>query len=151
MRSVSKFIAIALATCGLSATTGAAEMWKDFAPSKGIWNVTMVMVDPNHIDDYLGGLKQTWMSGCAAGKKTGTLEDCYIYVSENAAAGPFNVMLVQKFTDAAMREDSAEKYNAVMTELRKSIAEAREKELVKGYEEYRKFVGEADFRRIEYK
>ena len=136
---------------GLAGNANAAEMFKDYAPSKAVWNVTMVKVDPNHVEDYLGGLRQSWMTGCEAGKKVGTVEDCSIFVSETAAGGPFNVMLVTKFTSAAMQEPNEESYNKVMAEVRKSLAEAREKELVKGYEEYRSFFGEANFRRIEWK
>ena len=141
----------ALAVFGLAGSVNAAEIWKDYAPSKAVWNVTMVNVDPNHIEDYLGGLRQSWVTGCAAGKAAGTLEDCFIYVSETAAAGPFNVMLVTKFTSAAMMEPSQESYNKVMSEVRKSLAEAKEKELVKGYDEYRTFFGEMNFRRVEWK
>jgi len=141
----------AVAAFGLAANANSAEIFKDYVPSKAVWNVTMVKVDPNHIDDYLGGLRQSWMTGCAAGKKAGTLEDCSIFVSETAAGGPFNVMLVTKFTSAAMQEPNEESYNKVMAETRKTLAEAKEKELVKGYEEYRTFFDEANFRRIEWK
>ena len=141
----------AVAVIGVSATAQSTEIYKDYVPSKAVWNVTMVQVNPNHIDDYLGGLRQSWMNGCSAGKKAGTLEDCFIYVSETTAAGPFNVMLVQKFTSAAMMEPNEESYNKVMAEVRKNLAEAKEKELVKGYEEYRTFFGEMNFRRIEWK
>ena len=141
----------ALAALGLAGNAQAAEMFKDYVPSKAVWNVTMVKVNPNHIDDYLGGLRQSWMAGCEAGKKAGTLEDCSIFVSETTAGGPFNVMLVQKFTTAAMMEPNQESYNKVMAEVRKTLAEAKEKELVKGYEEYRTFFGEINFRRIEWK
>lgn len=141
----------ALAALGLAGNANAVEIFKDYVPSKAVWNVTMVKVDPNHIDDYLGGLRQSWMASCAAGKTAGTLEDCFIYVSETAAASPFNVMLVQKFTSAAMMEPNEASYNKVMAEVRKTLAEAKEKELVKGYEEYRSFFGEMNFRRIEWK
>jgi hypothetical protein len=150
MKSTSKLLALALATLGL-AGTASAEIWKDYEPSKAIWNVTMVKVDPNNIDDYLMGLKQSWATTCNAGKAAGAVEDCFIYVSETDASSPFNVMLVQKFTDAAMREPSAEKYAKVMDAVRKTISEAKADELVKGYNEYRTFVGELNFRRVEFK
>ena len=141
----------ALAVFGLAGSVNAAEIWKDYAPSKAVWNVTMVNVDPNHIEDYLGGLRQSWVTGCAAGKAAGTLEDCFIYVSETAAAGPFNVMLVQKFPSSAAAEPNAESYTKMMAEVRKNLAEAKEDEIVKGYEEFRTFWGEMNFRRVEWK
>jgi hypothetical protein len=151
-KSMRKMMMLAAAAAlGLAGNANATEIFKDYVPSKAVWNVTMVKVNPNHVDDYLGGLRQSWMNGCAAGKKAGTLEDCFIYVSETTAAGPFNVMLVQKFTSAAMMEPNEESYNKVMAEVRKNLAEAKEKELVKGYDEYRTFFGEMNFRRIEWK
>jgi hypothetical protein len=140
----------ALAAFGF-VTSAQAEIWKDYAPSKAVWNVTFVTVKPNRIDDYLLGLKQTWANGCAVSKKMGILEDCFIYVSENNASSPFNVMLVQKFPSGTMREPDEARYNKYMDEYRKNLAEAKQKELVEGYQEMRSFFGEMDFRRVEWK
>jgi hypothetical protein len=140
----------ALAAFGF-VTSAQAEIWKDYAPSKALWNVTFVKVKPNKIDDYLMGLKQTWQNGCEVSKKMGVLEDCFIYVSEGTAGGPFNVMLVQKMPSGAMRDPDEARYRKYMEEYRKSLAEAKQQELVEGYEEMRSFFGEMDFRRIEWK
>ncbi len=141
----------ALAALGLAGNASAVEIFKDYVPSKAVWNVTMVKVDPNHIDDYLGGLRQSWMTGCAAGKTAGTLEDCFIYVSETAAGGPFNVMLVQKFTSAGAMDPDEARYTAFMTEMRKGLEKAKQDELVQTYEDFRTFWGEMNFRRVEWK
>lgn len=139
-----------LAACGF-VTSAQAEIWKDYAPSKAVWSVTFVKVKPNRIDDYLLGLKQTWKTGCEVSKKMGIIEDCFIYVSETTSGGPFNVMLVQKMPSGEMREPDEARYRKYMEEYRKSLAEAKQKELVEGYEEMRSFFTEADFRRIEWK
>ncbi len=146
---MSKWLA-ALAACGL-VTSAQAEIWKDYAPSKAVWNVTFVKVKPNKIDDYLLGLKQSWITGCEVSKKMGVLEDCYVYVSESASGGPFNVMLVQKMPNGTVREPDEARYRKYMEEYRKSLADAKQKELVESYEEMRSFFGEADFRRVEWK
>jgi hypothetical protein len=149
MRSMTMLAA--LAVFGLSASAHSTEIYKDYVPSKAVWNVTMVKVVPNRIDDYLGGLKQSWVSGCEISKKQGVIEDCSIFVSETSAGGAFNVMLVQKFVSNAMREPDEARYNAFMTEFRKGLDKAKQDSLVQGYEEFRSFVGEMDFRRIEWK
>ena len=141
----------AVAALGLSATVQATEIYKDYVPSKAVWNVTMVKVVPNRIDDYLGGLKQSWVSGCEINKKQGVIEDCSIFVSETTSGGPFNVMLVQKFVSGAMQEPDEARYNAFMTEFRKGLEKAKQDELVQGYEEFRSFFGEMNFRRVEWK
>lgn len=149
MRSMTMLAA--LAVFGLSATAQSTEIYKDYVPSKAVWNVTMVKVVPNRIDDYLGGLKQSWVSGCEISKKQGVIEDCSIFVSETSAGGAFNVMLVQKYVSGAMREPDEARYNAYMTEFRKGLEKAKQDALVQGYEEFRSFFGEMDFRRVEWK
>lgn len=149
MRSMTMLAA--LAVFGLSATAQSTEIYKDYVPSKAVWNVTMVKVVPNRIDDYLGGLKQSWVSGCEISKKQGVIEECSIFVSETSAGGAFNVMLVQKFASGAMREPDEARYNAFMTEFRKGLEKSKQDALVQGYEEFRSFFGEMDFRRVEWK
>ena len=141
----------ALAMFSVAGITQAAEMFKDYVPSKAIWNVTMVKVNPNRIDDYLGGLRQSWVPSCDINKKLGVIEDCSIFVSETGAGGPFNVMLVQKFPSSAAAEPNAETYTKMMAEVRKNLEKAKEDEIVKSYEEFRTFWGEMNFRRVEWK
>ncbi|MBK7903023.1 MAG: hypothetical protein IPJ97_08825 [Proteobacteria bacterium] len=140
-----------VATIGVSATEQSTEIYKDYVPSKPVWNVTMVKVVPNRIDDYLGGLKQSWVSGCEISKKMGVLEDCSIFISETSAGGAFNVMLVQKYTSGAMMEPDEARYNKFMADFRKGLEKAKQDELVQGYEEFRSFFGEMNLRRVEWK
>lgn len=141
----------ALAAFCISGVAHATEVFKDYVPSKAVWNVTMVDVVPARIDDYLGGLKQSWVSGCEISKKMGVIEDCGIYVSQTAAGGPFNIMLVQKFVSSEMMEPDEERYNKFMAEFRAALAEDKQDELVEGYQEFRTFHGELNFRRVEWK
>ena len=141
----------ALAAVCLSGVAHATEIFKDYAPSKAIWNVTMVKVVPAKIDDYLGGLKRSWSPGCDISKKMGVIEDCGIYVSETTAGGPFNVMLVQKFVSSEMMEPNEARYNKFMAEFRAGLAKDKQDELVEGYQEFRTFHGELNFRRVEWK
>ena len=61
MKTIS--IAAATAAMTLASSAMAFEAYTDYTPSKEVWDVTMVKVNPNRIDDYLEGLKQTWLSG----------------------------------------------------------------------------------------
>ena len=144
---------VASATAALAASTAsqAFEVYTDYTPSKEVWNVTMVRVNPNRIDDYLEGLKQTWVSGCEIGKKQGTVLDCFVYLSETAANRDFNMLLVTKAPNAAASDPNAEQYKAFMTAMRAQLAEDKQDKLVEGYEELRTFFGEQNFRRIDFK
>jgi len=144
---------IAASAAGLAFSSGAQafEVFTDYTPSTEVWNVTMVRVNPNRIDDYLEGLKQTWLTGCEVGKKQGTVVDCYAYLSDTAANRDFNMLLVLKFPNAASQDPNAERYKAFMAGLRAMIAEDKQNNLVEGYEEMRTFFGEQNFRRIDFK
>ncbi len=144
---------VASAAVALAAAAGAQafEVFTDYTPTKEVWNVTMVKVNPNRVDDYLEGLKQTWQSGCEIGKKMGTVLDCGIYFSETAANRDFNMMLVMKYPSGATSDPDPDLYKKFQAEMRAKLEEAKQDQLVEGYEQFRTFFGEQNFRRIDFK
>ncbi len=148
-----KKIGYAAAAAGLmlASTAQAFEVYTDYTPSKEVWDVTMVKVNPNRIDDYLAGLKQTWMAGCDIGKKHGVVVDCSIFLSETAANRDFNMMLVMKLPSAAVSDPDAAMFKQIQAETRAQLEQAKQDKLVAGYEELRTFWGEMAFRKIEFK
>ena len=144
-------IAASAAALTLASNAQAFEVYTDYTFSKEVWNVTMVKVNPNRIDDYLEGLEQTWASGCEIGKKQGTVLDCFVYVSDTAANRDFNMMLVMKFPSGASSDPNEEQFRKLQTEMRAKLAEDKQNKLVEGYQELRSFFGEQNFRRIEFK
>ncbi|HEU0225946.1 MAG TPA: hypothetical protein VFR29_10960 [Steroidobacteraceae bacterium] len=146
-----KIVTVAAATMLAGASAQAFEVYTDYTPTKEVWNVTLVKVNPNRIDDYLEGLKQTWHSGCEIGKKMGTVLDCGIYVSETSANRDFNTMLVMKFPSAASGDPNPEQYKQFQAEMRKQLEEQKQDALVQGYEQFRTFFNEQNFRRIDFK
>lgn len=147
-RFVTASAAIALTAAGAA---GAFEQWTDYTVSKEVWNVTMVKVNPNRIDDYLAGLKQTWQSGCDIGKQRGTVLDCGIFVSETASNRDFNMILTMKFPSGASSDPNEARFKEFQAEMRKKLEEAKQDEIVQGYEEFRTFFGEQNFRKVEFK
>jgi hypothetical protein len=144
-------IAASAAALTLAINAQAFEVYTDYTFSKEVWNVTMVKVNPNRIDDYLEGLKQTWAPGCEIGKKNGTVLDCFVYLSDTAANRDFNMMLVMKFPSGASSDPNAEQFKKLQAEMRARLAQEKQDKLVEGYEELRTFFGEQNFRRIEFK
>lgn len=144
-------IAASAAALTLAINAQAFEVYTDYTFSKEFWNVTMVKVNPNRIDDYLEGLKQTWAPGCEIGKKNGTVLDCFVYLSDTAANRDFNMMLVMKFPSGASSDPNAEQFKKLQAEMRARLAQEKQDKLVEGYEELRTFFGEQNFRRIEFK
>jgi hypothetical protein len=143
--------AAAAAGLMLASSAQAFEAYTDYTPSKEVWDVTMVKVNPNRIDDYLAGLKQTWMTGCDIGKKHGVVVDCSIYLSETAANRDFNMMLVMKLPSGAVSDPDAALFKQIQSETRAQLEQAKQDQIVAGYEELRSFWGEMAFRKIEFK
>ena len=131
-----------------AAPSYAAEVYKDFVPSKEVYDVSFVHVQPNRLADYLEGLKQTWWTSCQAQKKQGSVIDCSIYASDTMANRDFNLILVVKRPSAAMSDPDEARYNAVMADVRKQLSEDKQKKLVEGYSEMRTMFGQQEFRQI---
>ncbi len=144
-------IAASAAALTLAVNAQAYEIYTDYTASKEVWDVTMINVNPNRIDDYLEGLEQTWQTGCDIGKKLGTVLECGIYVSDTAANRDFNVILVMKYPSGATLDPDAELFKKFQAEMRAKLAEDKQDKLVEGYEQMRTFFGEQAFRKIEFK
>lgn len=146
-----KTVIAAAALFSVTAAAASFEVYRDYTPSTEVWNVTFVRVNPNRLDDYLEGLKQTWWTGCEVQKKQGTVLECQIYASESMSNRDFNLMLVIKTPNAAVSDPNEKRYTEMMTETRKMLAEDKSKKLVEGYEQMRTFFGEQSFRRLTFK
>lgn len=141
-------LASALAITSSAAT---AEIYKDYTPSKEVWTFTYVNVKPNKMDDYLMGLKQTWVSACEEQKKLGVLVDCSIMVSTANYNRDFNVMLIQKAPSAAVGDPDEATYRKLEAALLARLAQDKRDKLVADYESMRSMFGEQDFRKVNFK
>jgi hypothetical protein len=146
-----KPIIAALATLAISAPALAFEVFKDYTPSTEVWNVTYVRVNPNRLDDYLEGLRQTWWTSCEVQKKQGTVLECSIFASETLSNRDFNLMLVIRSPNAAVSDPNEKRNTEFLAETRKMLAEDKQKKLVEGYDTLRTFFGEQTFRRLTFK
>lgn len=135
----------------VTATAAGLEVFKDYVPSKDVYNVTLVKVKPNRIDEYLAGLKQTWVDSCEVGKKIGQVVECSVLVSNNPGNADYNVLLWTRSPSAAIGDPDQAMYEKFEAEFRKKLAEDKQDALVEGYEEMRTIVGDQDFRRIDFK
>jgi hypothetical protein len=144
-------IIAAMATLAISAPALAFELFKDYTPSTEVWSVSYIRVNPNRLDDYLEGLRQTWWSSCEVQKKQGTVLECSIFASETMANRDFNVMLVVKTPNAAASDPNEKRFMEFLTETRKMLAEDKEKALVENYDTLRTFFGEQHFRKLTFK
>jgi hypothetical protein len=130
--------------------TAAAEPWVDWSPQKGVWSVTSVKCDPNHIDDYLTGLKKSWVSGEEYRKAHGMIDEYQVMVKVGAAGGEANILMIEHMKSFTTMDPDKKRD----TEMRKAMLAQMPKEqsdaMVAGYEKYRTFVGEDMWRTVDF-
>jgi len=123
------------------------DPWTDYDVSKELWNITMVKVKPNMSDDYLEGLKETWVASNKVAMELGQIENFHIFRSEVGASGDANLILVVKFADSSQLEPNKAEYDRFM----KAWGEANEdrtREITKNYPAMREITGEYLVREI---
>jgi hypothetical protein len=131
-----------LLSAGLGmAAVAAAEPYTDYTPQKGATQVTMIKVDPNHIDDYLTGLRQSWVLGEEMAKKHGVIDWYQVNVKLNAGAGA-NVVLIQHYPSLANFEPDKARDMAMLAEGRAMEPKDKSDARIAGFEKYRTFVSD---------
>lgn len=126
------------------------EPWKDYEVSDELWNITMIKVDPNMGDDYLEGLRDTWVAANRVAMELGQIEDFFIYRSQLSESGDANLFLVTKFANSSQLEPNKAEYDKFM----KAWGEANQdktREITKNYPSMREITGEYLVRAINIK
>ncbi len=123
------------------------EPFEDYDISDELWNITFIKVDPNMGDDYLEGLKETWVAANKVAVELGQIEDFHIFRSELEQSGDVNLFLVTKFANSAQLEPNKEEYAKFMKAWG-DANEERTREITKDYPGMRKITGEYLVREI---
>ena len=117
-----------------------AKQYTDYMPQRGIWEITAVEVDPNHVDDYLTGLRKSQMPGFEVMKRRGIMDSYRFLVRNGYSKGSPNVLIETHLTSASMLDPDQARDQAVEKEILATFSEAQGKVAVAGYEKYRQFV-----------
>jgi hypothetical protein len=149
---IMKILAGALGALAISAMCGAAfsEPYDDYTPRKGAWQITEVHVDPNHIDDYLTGLRTGWVPGQEIAKKHGLIDDYYVMVRLDAAGTGANVLLGTHYTSLAAFEPDKARDKLIEKESYDAVPKAKSDVQVAGYDKYRTFVGDGLYQTMDF-
>ena len=139
-----KQLMITAAAVSLSLAAGVvrAEPYVDYKPIKGLWHILTIKVDPNHIDDYLVGLKRTWIPSEEVAKKHGLIDMYSVETKLNPSDGGGNVVLIEHIPDMALMEPNQARDQAVEKEIYAATPKADLDAKIKTYEGYRTFVGD---------
>jgi hypothetical protein len=104
-------------TVALSAPAAAQlKPYEDYTVSDSVSNVSTIKVSENMVDDYLQGIRQTWVASNEVAKKLGQLQDYHVFVSDLPNSGEFNVMLVATFANTSDLGPNKARYEAFMRE-----------------------------------
>jgi hypothetical protein len=135
-------IGAGLALAVLVASAAAAEPYQDYTPQKGLWHVTTIKVDPNHVDDYVTGLKKEWVPGEEVAKKHGLIDSYRILVKINQADRSSNVLLEEHIPSTAILDPDRARDQSVQREIYAVVPKSEDQEMIKQFDKYRTFVSE---------
>ena len=137
---IRSFIMGAVAATFVAGGIAAAKQYVDYAPQKGVWEINAVEVDPNHVDEYLTGLRRSQVPGFEVMKKRGIIDSYRFLVRNGYSKGSPNVLIETHFTSAAMLEPDQARDQAIEKEILATFSEEQGKVAVAGYEKYRQFL-----------
>ena len=127
-----------------------AEPFVDYDYSEQVTEMTVITVKPNLIDDYLMGIKRTWVDSCEIQKELGHIVGCSVYTAETAGTDP-NVFLTITYENLAAMGPNKERYEEFMTAWRKKISESDQQEIAGGYGDIREIVDLVVLRKVNFK
>lgn len=144
----SKFFLTAVLLCFFSTSALAQlEPWKDYDVSDELWNITTVKVDPNMGDDYLEGLRDSWVAANKVAKELGQIEDFFIFRSQLPESGYANLFLVVKYPNSRSLDPDKAEYEKFMKAWGEENRD-KVREITKDYPSMRKITGEYLVREI---
>lgn len=150
MNAIIKTLCASLAAATLAVAAPAAaqlEVYKDYQPSDEVIELTFVKVDEGQFDNYLEGLKTTWIAANEMQKKLGYISSYGIYgvpYGENE----FNMVLRVTFPSTEMLAPSKARYMKFMEEYGKANLDQSNKTVLELYNKIRKIQGTYMLREI---
>ena len=109
-----KTLAFALAVALSAPASAQLKLYTDYTVSDSVSNVSTIKVKENMIEDYLQGIRGTWVASNEVAKRLGQMKDYHVYVSDLPSSGEFNVMLVANFANTSDLAPNKARYDAFM-------------------------------------
>jgi len=142
--------ASAAAAMMFAASPSQAKRFVDYMPEKGVWLINAVEVDPNHVDDYLTGLRRSQVPDFEILKKHGIIDAYRFIVRAGYSKGKPNVLIETHYPNAAMLVPDETRDMAIEAEIRANFSDEAGKLAVAGYEKYREFLDQAQWREVRF-
>ncbi|MGH6878728.1 MAG: hypothetical protein ACREHV_15310 [Rhizomicrobium sp.] len=143
-------IALGIIAAAFVASTAYADPYKDYTPEKGVWQVTTVKIDPNHVDEYLVGLKTSLVPDMEMLKKRGVIDNYFVMVNPNSADDSGNVLIGEHFVSFAAMDPDKARDIAMQNETLARMSKEAGTKLTNGFDKYRTFLNESMWTGIDY-
>jgi hypothetical protein len=121
------------------------EPYVDYTPQKGYWRINAIEVDPNHVDDYLTGLRSSQVSAFEVLKRRGLIDDYRFMVRNGYVKGSPNVLIMTHVPNTALDDPEQARDQAVEKEIYSVFSKEKGDAAVKGYEKYRTFIDDGNW------
>jgi hypothetical protein len=122
-----------------------AEPYVDYTPQKGYWTISAIEVDPNHVDDYLTGLRSSQASAFEVLKRRGLIDDYRFMVRDGYVKGSPNVLIMTHSASTGLKDPDQARDQAVEKEIYNAFSKEKGEAAVRGYEKYRTFMDTGDW------
>ena len=132
--------AAGVAAFACAAIPAAGEPYVDYTPQKGYWTINAVEVDPNHVDDYLTGLRSSQVSAFEVLKRRGLIDAYKFMVRTGYVKGSPNVLIMTHSPTTAGDDPDQARDQAVEKEILSTFSKEKGDAAVRGYEKYRTFI-----------
>jgi hypothetical protein len=109
-----KLLAFGLVVALSAPAAAQLKQYTDYTVSDSVSNVSTIKVKEHMVEDYLQGIRNTWVASSAAAKRLGHMKDYHVYVSDLPNSGEFNVMLVATFANTSDLGPNKARYDAFM-------------------------------------
>jgi len=127
-----------------------ADMWVDYAPTKEPWQVTTVKVAPGKLDDYIIGLKKSYVDQLERQKKTGDVVDYHVLVNSSPNGAGATIVFLTKYKDWNALIPKKERDLKDQEEFRKTISKSDEEKMGEDRSKFRTFMDDGIYSDITY-
>ncbi len=139
-----------LAFVALGAAPAAAKEFVDYGYGPGLWRINAVDCDPNHVDDYLVGLKKSQIPAFEILKKHHIIDEYHFMVRNGYTGDRPSVLIAVHYTSADAMMPNATRDMAIDKEIEATFSDDQSKAAVAGYEKYRKFIDDTTWLSVDF-
>ena len=127
-----------------------ADLWVDYAPTKEPWQVTTVKVAPGKLDDYIIGLKKSYVDQLERQKKNGDVLDYHILVNSSPNGSGATIVFITKYKDWNALIPNKDRDLKDQEEFRKTISKSDEEKMGEDRSKFRTFMDDGIYSDITY-